>query len=312
MPTYGIEGNLVPDWDFDSPAAGPPNADWTHWVETENSVGGVATVEADNTIRRFGTYSLQLTITDNTDSAYVTSAAFIDITNTSHYVLRFSHYKVSGADTLDVVVKQYDVGDNDLADDIVVTPAGAAAWGVSQTAIQPTGIGGTDWHADCVKAKLIIRVDTTVANWRVDGVSLALCDGLPLCAFGTQLFYDGWAVAELTSISGPSMTADAIDVSSHDSADQFSEFAACVKHAGEVSFAGNFDATDTNGQIAFEGDLVSGDSQAVHIIFPAAIAEWRFTGYPTAFSTSEPYDGKIDVTGTLKVTGKPTLDDLAI
>lgn len=305
MPTYGIQGNLIPDWDFSSPAAGPPNADWTGWVESEVSGGGVATVEADAAIKHFGAYALQLSITNNADSASVTSAAYIPITKTAHYILRFSNYKVSGANTCDIVIKQYNAVPADLGDDIVITPAGAAAWALSTTVIHAAGEGGNDWNAACTQCKIIIRVDTTVANWRIDGVSLAPAEATHLAAFGSQLFLNGYAIGELTGLTGPSISGDVIDVSSHDSPDTFREFCAGVRDGGEVSLEFNVDLSDTNGQVAFEADLESGTARTFHIIYPSAAAEFTFSGIPTGFEISAPYDDKLSASGSVKVTGKP-------
>lgn len=127
------------------------------------------------------------------------------------------------------------------------------------------------------------------------------------CAYGTTFEKGAQAIAELTSISGPSMTADAIDVSSHDSADQFSEFVACMKHGGDISISGNLDTTDA-GQVALYTDLVDGSSDAYTITFPdAGATAWTFNAIVTAFSTDAPHDGKLAFSATLKVNGKPTL-----
>jgi predicted secreted protein len=302
-PAYGFQGNLVPGWSWESPAAGPPNANWTEWVETENSVGGVATVEADNTIRRFGVYSLQLSITAATDSAYVTSTNYIPINNALHYVLRFSHYKVSGANSLDVVIKQYSAVPADLGDDIVITPTGAAAWGISQTVIHAAGDGGNDWNANCTQVKFIIRVDTAVANWRVDGLSLAPHEDGMLSAFGSQVFIDGYAIGELTGINF-SASGDVIDVSSHDSANMFREKAAGMRDGGSVAIEGNLDLSDA-GQVDYEGHYEDGAEQTFHIVFPFAAAEFVIQGIPNGFEISAPYDDKLSWSGEIAVDGMP-------
>lgn len=303
-----IQHNLVPDWNFTAPVAGPPNADWTGWVETENNVGGIATVEAAVDYVRFGAYSLQLSITDNADSCDVTSAAYIPINNAAHYVLRFSHYKVSGADTCDIVIKQYSAVPADLGDDIVITPTGAAAWGTSQTVIHAAGDGGNDWNALCTQVKIIIRVDTTVANWRIDGVSLAPAEADHIASFGTNIFAGGYEIAELVGISGPDATADVIDATSHDSDFQFREFISGIKDGGSITLEGVaiIDLL-TSYQNERYSDLVAGTTRVFHVIFPSAAAEWCFDGDVTAFSTDAPYDDKLPVSITVKVTGKPVL-----
>ena len=127
------------------------------------------------------------------------------------------------------------------------------------------------------------------------------------CAFGTTLEKGAAAIAELTSISGPTMTADTIDVSSHDSADQFREFVACMKDSGEITLAGNMDTTDA-GQVALYTDLCDGSLDAYTITFPdAGATTWTFNALVTALSTDAPYDGKISFSATMKISGKATL-----
>lgn len=302
-----IQGNLVPGWSWEAPVAGPPNADWSQWIETETPGLGAATVEAAVDYVRFGVYSLQLTITDNTDACNVTSAAYVQVNNDFHYILRFSHYKVSGANTMDVVIKQYNAGGVDQADDIVITPAGTAAWATSQTVIHPAGEGGNDWHANMTQVKIIVRVDTTVASWRVDGLSLALCEPGMLAAFGSQVFINGYEIGELTNIS-TGITGDTIDTSSHDSPNQFREFCSGMKDGGEITIEGNLDLSDA-AQVAFETDTMAGANRIFYVIFPAGAAELCCSGIPTGFTVEAPYEDKLSFSGSIKVDGKPVFQE---
>lgn len=133
-----------------------------------------------------------------------------------------------------------------------------------------------------------------------------------LAAFGTLLNWDGEDIAELTSISGPSESMATIDVTSHDSDDTYREFAAGLRDGGDITFEGNLLPTDTAGQVAMYTDFQAGSKKAFKIKFPAWVAssheypEVDGYGYVTAFALSFPYDIKISVRGTIKVTGKPT------
>lgn len=312
-PTYGFQGNLVPGWSFESPAAGPPNADWNEWVETEAAGGGVATVEAATDYVRFRTsgaagYSLQLTITAAGDSADVTSANFITIDKTRHYVLRFNHYRVTGGNGCTVTIKQYNAGNVDQADDITITPAGSAAWGLSQTVIHAAGEGGNDWNANCAKVKLIIKVTGTVSDWRIDGVSLAgPFDGGKLSAFGSQVFVNGMAIGDLTGI-GFSASGDIIDVSSHDSTDMFREKTAGMRDGGTIPIEGNLDLSDV-GQVDYHDHYNDGVAQTFLIVFPYAAAEFAVSGMPNNFDISAPYDDKLSWSGEVVISGKPTYSE---
>ena len=114
------------------------------------------------------------------------------------------------------------------------------------------------------------------------------------------------AVANLTNIGGPGISVDTIDVSAHDSADAFREFAAGVADGGEISLEGNL-VSATAGNIILT-ELAGRKSTTCTVIFSTeANAFWKFSGIVTGFETEAPFDGKIGFTASVKVTGKPTL-----
>ena len=117
----------------------------------------------------------------------------------------------------------------------------------------------------------------------------------------------GSAISELTSISGPTISLDVLDVTSHDSADQFREFVAGLADGGEISVEGNFiDAAQANILLAL---LVSRDvTTGATIVFPNTEAStWTFDCFVTGYESSEPFDDKLSFTATLKITGKPVM-----
>ena len=126
-------------------------------------------------------------------------------------------------------------------------------------------------------------------------------------AFGTQLTWDSGDILELTSISGPSESADDIDMTSHDSADSFKEFIAGLRDGGEISFEGNFIPSDSTGQIAMHTDFQAGSTKAWVITFPSSLGSLSGNGHIKAFDFSFPNDTQIAISATIKVTGKPTL-----
>ena len=127
-------------------------------------------------------------------------------------------------------------------------------------------------------------------------------------AFGTFLIWNYHKVLEITSISGPSQSRDAIDLTSHDSASSFREFVAGIIDGGEISIEGNFVSSDANGQIKFHTDMQSGTKRSCFIVMPMAVgAAWSFEAIALGFEGTYPYDDKIGVSGTLKITGKPAL-----
>lgn len=120
-------------------------------------------------------------------------------------------------------------------------------------------------------------------------------------AFGTTFSFGGTPVGELTNITGPSTSAETIDVTSHDSTDGWMEFVAGLKNGGEVNLEGNYEASA--GQ-----NLGVGSSGACVITFKTTPGfKWTFDGIVTSFETSAPHDDKYTFSVTIKVNGKPVL-----
>lgn len=127
-------------------------------------------------------------------------------------------------------------------------------------------------------------------------------------SFGTKLKKGADAIAELTEIGGVSMSADAIDVTTLDSADGFREFVGGLKDGGEVGVSGYFYPGDTDGQKAMYDDFVAGTVNSYAIEFPAALnAKWEFDGIVTAYTTGAALEDPVSFEATIKVTGKPVL-----
>lgn len=126
-------------------------------------------------------------------------------------------------------------------------------------------------------------------------------------AFGAKLDWNSVDIAEVTSISGPSMKVDMLDATSHDSANTFREFVAGLADGGEVTFEGNFKAADTAGIIAFITDMQARQARTCKVELPASLGYWSGTAYAIAFDMSFPHDEIMTFTATVKYTGKPTL-----
>ncbi|MEE9401257.1 MAG: phage tail tube protein [Dehalococcoidia bacterium] len=127
-------------------------------------------------------------------------------------------------------------------------------------------------------------------------------------AYGTTLERAGNPIAELTNITGPTESADALDVTTHDSPSGFREFVGGLRDAGEISIEGNFDEGDALGQIAMHADLASGTVRQYIMTFPAAMAATlTIDGLVTAFASGAPHDDKVPFSATIKLTGVPVL-----
>ena len=133
-----------------------------------------------------------------------------------------------------------------------------------------------------------------------------------LNAFGTQIKRgDGAepevfeAIANVTSIEGPELERETIDVTAHDTADAWREYVGGLKDGGEVSIEVNYDPTVHDSLVA---DLEDAAPRNYQLVFPTTPAvTWSFAAILTGFSSEAPHDDKLAATLTLKLSGKPTL-----
>lgn len=115
-------------------------------------------------------------------------------------------------------------------------------------------------------------------------------------------------VAKLTSISGLELSADTIDVTTHDNADGYREFIQGLKDAGEVGISGFLTPVVGSGQSELIALFESGEVEDFVIEFPAALkTKWEFKGIVTSITTSAELEDPVSFEGTIKVSGKPTL-----
>lgn len=134
-------------------------------------------------------------------------------------------------------------------------------------------------------------------------------------AFGSQFLRETAVVdtfevvANVTDISGPSRSREAIEVTAHDSPDKYREFIKGLKDGGEVEITLNYDpaaATHTSLDADFEED----DLRSYQVIMlPGESDEhtWEFSGLITDLGDAYPTEGKMERTATFKISGKPVL-----
>lgn len=130
-------------------------------------------------------------------------------------------------------------------------------------------------------------------------------------AFGTQLLRGAVPIAAVRSISGPGLTLDTEDVTSHDSTEAWEEVVATILRSGEISLEIEYDpaaATHKNASGGLLYDLAQRASTTWSIKFPdTAVTTWSFTAFVTGFEVDAPHDGALTANVTMKITGKPTL-----
>ena len=136
-----------------------------------------------------------------------------------------------------------------------------------------------------------------------------------LSAYGTILKIgtaaEGVAVANVTSVEGPGLSTELVDVTAHDSAGSFREQVPTFLDGGEVTLRINYDpaaVTHKNaagGLIKLWKDKTRSAFAVTYPTTPPLSVE--FFGYVTAFSGSAPFDGKLEANVTLKVDGAVTM-----
>lgn len=135
-----------------------------------------------------------------------------------------------------------------------------------------------------------------------------------ISAFGTKLKRGGTAgtaIAEVTEISGPGMSSDPIELTSHDSTSGWREFVGGLKDGGELKLKINYLPANTTQKFAAGGllyDLDAGTTQSYALVFPdAATTTWTFNCIVTGFEVGAPIDDKLSADVSFKLSGKPTL-----
>jgi len=132
--------------------------------------------------------------------------------------------------------------------------------------------------------------------------------------------WQGAAIGDLTNISGPTMSAEEIDISSHDTAGNFREFVVGFKDAGEISLEGNL--TVGGGADDLVDAFKDRAARRFAVVFPAtgtstsisstegyigAWLRWMFDGTVSGVETATPYDDKAGFSATVRISGAPAL-----
>lgn len=113
------------------------------------------------------------------------------------------------------------------------------------------------------------------------------------------------AIAEINSISGPSLSRDTIDVTSLDSTGGYREFIASFRDGGEITLNMNFTPSGFDGmKDDFEYDLTWNYRI---ILGNAAATQFDFAGLVTSIGLAVPMDDKVTQDVTIKISGTVTM-----
>jgi predicted secreted protein len=130
-------------------------------------------------------------------------------------------------------------------------------------------------------------------------------------AFGTALKKGGVTVAQVKNISGPGLSLDTEDVTTHDSAGGWEEVVATILRSGTITLDIEYDPATATHKYAAGGllyDLAARTANTYTLVFSSVPAvTWTFSAFVTGFNPSAPAAGALTASVTLKLTGQPTL-----
>lgn len=118
-------------------------------------------------------------------------------------------------------------------------------------------------------------------------------------------------VAEVRTISGPTLTTDILDVTSHCSQGGVREFKGGLIDPGELTFTLNFQPGEpTHGvKNGLQRDQLAKTVRNFELAFPPGIGfVWEFVGIITGFPLTFPIDEVITADVTIKITGLPNFE----
>lgn len=119
----------------------------------------------------------------------------------------------------------------------------------------------------------------------------------------------------LGDLNGPEIGIETIDVTTHDSTDNFNEFLAGVADGGEISFDVEFDGSLAAHETLF--NAVAGRvKHNFYLKLPGWVSTggggyWAFAGLFTKFSPTFGVKSSVKAAMTVKVSGKPVFTKFA-
>lgn len=132
--------------------------------------------------------------------------------------------------------------------------------------------------------------------------------------YGTQLQYstDGvtyTTIARIVEIGDVSLGEfDDVEVTALDSPDPFREYRRGLGDAGEIEFTGIWTADPTQRDLADRLLAAPNVNDYIKIVLPDGLGTFSCRGYIKAVSITPPLEDRIEFSGTIKVSGKPTFN----
>jgi len=117
-------------------------------------------------------------------------------------------------------------------------------------------------------------------------------------------------IAEVLDITGPGLTLNTEDGTSHDSTAGWMERIATILDVGEVGFAIQYDPAGAthDASTGLIADMVARTLRNFQLVFPdTGTTTWAFAAFVTGFEPGAPVAGKLTASVTLSGSGQPTL-----
>jgi hypothetical protein len=175
------------------------------------------------------------------------------------------------------------------------------------TATQPVMLkSGLTGSAPLI-ARKVYYVKTVLTNT----FELALTSGgatIDITSDGTGQVTALTDIAQISSLSGPNLQADTIDVTTHDSVNATKEFVSGLIDAGEFTVGLVFDPNVAT-HMAMWNDLVARTSASFALHFPTLLGvSWGFEGFVTGVGAIEAQpNGAVTTTVKIKLSGAPNV-----
>ena len=129
-------------------------------------------------------------------------------------------------------------------------------------------------------------------------------------AKGVTITSIGGAIAQVFSLSGPSLSNDPVEVSTHESVKFYREFVPGFRDGGEITLGLRFDPAEDTQSNAVNGLLSIfdlGSLVSFEILWPnTAASTWSFLGMVTGYEPSADFDAALEAQVTIKLSGAPT------
>lgn len=136
-----------------------------------------------------------------------------------------------------------------------------------------------------------------------------MVDSTAIDAYGTILKRNGTAIANVTNLNPPPISAEMYEATQHDGPG-WDEYIPGLLRGGQVTLDCDFVPTDATHSYAagLIKDMVDKTLQSFSLEFSdSGTTTWSFSAYVASFTPAAPTAGKLTAAVALQISGDPTL-----